>query len=35
MELLGGELTIEWSEKTNEIFMTGNTVTVFSGEVKL
>ena len=31
LELLGGELEIEWDEATNKIFMTGPAVTVFDG----
>ena len=31
--LRGGELSIEWSRETNEIFMTGPAATVFTGEI--
>ena len=30
--LLGGDLELEWSEETNEVFMTGPATEVFSGE---
>lgn len=33
IELLGGTLEIEWSEKDNHIYMTGPAVTVFDGEL--
>lgn len=32
IELLGGELEIEWSEADNHVYMTGPAVEVFSGE---
>jgi diaminopimelate epimerase len=32
IELLGGELELEWNEATNHVFMTGPAVEVFSGE---
>lgn len=32
--LLGGDLELEWSEETNEVFMTGPATEVFSGEWK-
>jgi diaminopimelate epimerase len=32
VELLGGELELEWSEATNRVTMTGPAVEVFSGE---
>lgn len=32
VHLLGGDLTIEWDEKTNHVFMTGPATEVFSGE---
>ena len=35
VELLGGELVIEYDEKTNRVFMTGPAVTVFEGELDL
>ncbi len=33
VKLLGGELLIEWDQKTNQVYMTGPAVTVFEGEV--
>jgi len=30
--LPGGDLHLEWDEKTNHVFMTGPAVEVFSGE---
>lgn len=33
--LLGGKLTIEWSDKTDEVFMTGPAETAFTGEVDI
>lgn len=33
--LPGGELQIEWRESNNHIYMTGDAVTVFEGELKL
>ena len=33
-ELPGGELTLEWDEKTNHVFMTGPAVEVFTGTWK-
>lgn len=33
--LLGGELTIEWDEKTNHVFMTGPATEVFTGEINI
>ena len=33
VELLGGNLEIEWSEKDNHVYMTGPAVTVFEGEL--
>ena len=35
VHLLGGDLTIEYDEKTNHIFMTGPATTVFEGEITL
>lgn len=35
VHLLGGDLTIEYDEKTNHIFMTGPATTVFDGEIDL
>ena len=32
LELLGGELFIEWDEKDNHVYMTGPAETVFEGE---
>ena len=32
VHLLGGDLVIEWDEKTNHVFMTGPATEVFSGE---
>lgn len=32
VQLLGGELTVTWDEKSEHIFMTGAAVTVFEGE---
>lgn len=32
VHLLGGDLTIEWDEKTNHVFMTGPATEVFCGE---
>ena len=34
VELLGGNLNIEWSEQDNHIYMTGPAITVFEGEIK-
>ncbi|NDW19770.1 diaminopimelate epimerase [Dysgonomonas sp. 216] len=33
VHLLGGDLDIEWNEKNNHIYMTGEAVTVFDGEI--
>lgn len=33
VELIGGNLQIEWSEKDNHIYMTGPATTVFEGEL--
>jgi len=33
VELLGGELTIEWKEADNHVYLTGSATTVFEGEV--
>ncbi len=35
IELLGGELEIEWKESDNCIYMTGSATTVFDGEIHL
>lgn len=35
IHLLGGDLVIEWDEKTNHVFMTGDAVTVFEGTTNL
>jgi len=32
VELLGGELTIEWKESDNHVYLTGGATTVFEGE---
>lgn len=32
VHLLGGDLTTEWDQSNNHVFMTGNAVEVFSGE---
>ena len=34
IQLLGGDLLIEWNEKDNHIYMTGPAVTVFEGELE-
>ena len=31
VHLLGGQLTVEWDEKTNHVFIDGPATTVFSG----
>ncbi len=33
VELLGGELQIEWRKEDNHVYMTGPAVTVFEGEL--
>jgi len=33
VELLGGELTIEWKESDNHVYLTGGATTVFEGEI--
>lgn len=35
VELLGGELTIEWNAENNHVFLTGGATTVFEGEIVL
>jgi len=35
IELLGGELEVEWSEKTNRVTLTGGAEWVFNGELKI
>ncbi len=35
VNLLGGQLIIEWDEKTNHVFMSGPAETVYTGEIKL
>jgi len=35
VELLGGELEIEWSEADGHVYMTGAAATVFDGEIAL
>ena len=34
IELLGGTLTIEWKTSDNHVYLTGNAVTVFEGEIE-
>lgn len=33
VELLGGELVIEWNAFDNHVYLTGNAITVFEGEI--
>ena len=33
INLTGGKLEIEWDKKTNHVYMTGNAVEVFRGEI--
>jgi len=33
VELLGGELTIEWNAEDNHVYLTGGATTVFEGEI--
>ena len=33
VELIGGELTIEWKEADNHVYLTGSATTVFEGEI--
>ena len=33
VELIGGELTIEWKESDNHVYLTGTATTVFEGEI--
>lgn len=35
IQLLGGNLIIEWSEKDNHVYMTGPAVKVFEGEIEI
>lgn len=35
IQLLGGSLEIEWKESDNHVYLTGDAVTVFEGEVNL
>lgn len=35
VKLLGGDLTIQWNENDNHIYMTGPAATVFNGEIDL
>jgi diaminopimelate epimerase len=35
LELLGGELAIEWSEADDHVYMTGAATEVFSGEIEI
>jgi len=34
VELIGGELTIEWKEADNHVYLTGGATTVFEGELE-
>ncbi len=34
-QLLGGDLTVRWNQKENQIYMTGKAVTVFDGEIDI
>ena len=33
IELLGGNLEIEWNKENNHVYMTGSATTVFEGEL--
>lgn len=33
VELIGGELDIEWNEQNNHVYLTGSATTVFEGEI--
>ena len=35
VELIGGELTIEWKESDNHVYLSGSATTVFEGEITL
>ena len=35
LQLLGGDLQIEWRESNNHVYMTGGATTVFEGEIKI
>ncbi len=35
VEVLGGEILVEWNRKENQIYMTGPAVTVFDGEIEI
>lgn len=35
VHLLGGDLLIEWDEKTNHVFLTGAAATVFEGDIDI
>ena len=35
VELLGGDLTIEWKESDNRVYLTGAATTVFEGEIEV
>jgi diaminopimelate epimerase len=35
IHLLGGDLQIEWNQENNHVYMTGEAVTVFEGELLL
>ncbi len=34
VHLLGGDLTIEWNEKDNHVYMTGSATTVYEGKIE-
>lgn len=35
VEVLGGEILVEWNREENQIYMTGPAVTVFDGEIEI
>ena len=35
VELLGGNLEIEWNQENNHVYMTGPAETVFEGELNI
>ena len=35
LHLLGGDLEVEWKEADNRVYMTGEAVTVFNGEIEI
>jgi diaminopimelate epimerase len=35
VKLLGGDLTVEWNEKDNHVYMTGPAAKVFEGEIEI